>query len=243
MADESRWRDDDRIAMDAEERARWNAWRDERDHGRYGREPGRYGREFGGAYGNYGTSSWPYSASYGRGLSRDNYSRDEYPRSGYERDYAPLYQGRGYRNPGPQRDWWDRTSDEVASWFGDDEAQQRRNMDAQDRGHRGRGPKGYVRSDERIREDVSDRLSDDRLVDASDIEVSVAGSEVTLSGTVNSREERRRAEDCAERVSGVSHVQNNLRVSATGSTATGAGNTGTRPLGRNENSLPGRSSH
>jgi osmotically-inducible protein OsmY len=179
--------------MDAEERARWNAWRDERDHGRYGREPGRYGREFGGAYGNYGTASWPYGAGYARGPWRDNYPSGEYARSGYERDYAPLYQGRGYRNAEPERGWWDRTSDEVASWFGDDEAQQRRNMDAQDRGHRGRGPKGYVRSDERIREDVCDRLSDDRMVDASDVEVAVAGSEVTLTGTVNSREERRRA--------------------------------------------------
>jgi hypothetical protein len=78
-----------------------------------------------------------------------------------------------------------------------------------------------VRSDERIREDVCDRLSDDSLVDASDIEVSVAGSEVTLSGTVLSREERRRAEDCVERVAGVSHAQNNLRLSQPGSAPRG----------------------
>jgi hypothetical protein len=35
---------------------------------------------------------------------------------------------------------------------------------------------------------------------------------VTLTGTVTSREQRRRAEDIAESVSGVTHVQNNLRV-------------------------------
>lgn len=103
---------------------------------------------------------------------------------------------------------WDRTRDEVSSWFGDDDAQRRRIEDD----HRGRGPKGYSRSDDRIREDVSDRLSDDRWVDASDIEVSVANCEVTLSGTVSSREARRRAEDCVESISGVQHVQNNLRV-------------------------------
>ncbi|MRX49566.1 BON domain-containing protein [Paracoccus sp. S-4012] len=87
--------------------------------------------------------------------------------------------------------------------------------------HRGRGPKGYSRSDERIREDVSDRLSDDHSLDASDIEVSVSGGEVTLSGNVDSRQDKRRAEDIADDVPGVNHVQNNLRVK-TGSTQGGS---------------------
>jgi hypothetical protein len=54
------------------------------------------------------------------------------------------------------------------------------------------------------------------VVDASDVEVNVSNCEVTLSGTVDDRDERRRAEDCAERVSGVTHVQNNLRVKQAG---------------------------
>lgn len=82
--------------------------------------------------------------------------------------------------------------------------------------HRGRGPKNYTRSDERIREDVCDRLCDDPTIDASDIEVKVAGGEVTLTGQVASRDERRRAEDCAEAISGIKHVQNNLRVKSAG---------------------------
>jgi len=93
------------------------------------------------------------------------------------------------------------------------------------RQHRGRGPKGYKRSDERIREDVNDRLSDDYYLDASDVEVSVSNTEVTLTGTVNSRSDKRRAEDLAERVSGVSNVENRLRVrqsSGTSYTGTGA---------------------
>src|SRR3954454_1900986 len=77
---------------------------------------------------------------------------------------------------------------------------------------RGRGPRNYTRSGDRIREDVNDRLTDDWRVDASEIEVIVSGTEVTLSGTVASRDQRRRAEDIAESVSGVTHVQNNLRV-------------------------------
>ena len=78
--------------------------------------------------------------------------------------------------------------------------------------HRGRGPKGYSRSDERIRDDVNDRLTDDPFLDATHIEVVVESGEVTLSGTVTARNDKRRAEDLAENVSGVKHVQNNLRV-------------------------------
>ncbi len=78
--------------------------------------------------------------------------------------------------------------------------------------HRGKGPQGYVRSDERILEEVSDRLMDDGLLDASDIEVKVEAGELTLNGHVARREDKRRAEDLAEQVSGVKHLQNNLRV-------------------------------
>jgi BON domain len=94
-------------------------------------------------------------------------------------------------------------------------------------GYRGRGPKGYTRSDDRIREDVNDRLTDDWSLDASDIEVSVSGGEVTLSGTVNSRMDKRRAEDIAESVSGVRNVQNNLRVRQQGTSGAWASTTGT----------------
>ena len=76
----------------------------------------------------------------------------------------------------------------------------------------GRGPKDYKRSDDRIREDVSDRLEQDAFVDASDITVDVRDGEVTLSGTVGSRDQKRVAEDCVEAVSGVREVHNSLRV-------------------------------
>jgi osmotically-inducible protein OsmY len=79
-------------------------------------------------------------------------------------------------------------------------------------GYTGRGPKGYKRSDERIREDVCDRLTEDPRIDASDIEVHVAGGEVTLAGGVRSREEKRCAEDVIERITGVREVNNGLKV-------------------------------
>ena len=78
--------------------------------------------------------------------------------------------------------------------------------------YRGRGPKNYQRSDERIREEVCERLTMDHDVDASEIEVAVSDAVVTLSGTVNERHAKRIAEDLCESVRGVKDVQNNLRV-------------------------------
>lgn len=78
--------------------------------------------------------------------------------------------------------------------------------------HRGRGPKGDARTDERLLELVSDRLTDAPDLDAGGIEVAVAQGEVTLSGTVADRAARRRAEDLAASVRGVRHVTNDLRA-------------------------------
>ncbi len=132
--------------------------------------------------------------------------------------FHPFWSRRHLQGPGMdprsrnlnERDFFDRAADEVASWFGDDAAEARRDVD-----HRGRGPKGYVRSDTRIEEDVHDRLTDDPALDATEIEVAVKNREVTLNGTVESRRDKRRAEDCVDSVSGVVHVQNNLRVAQT----------------------------
>lgn len=77
---------------------------------------------------------------------------------------------------------------------------------------RGVGPRGYTKSDARIHEQVSDGLADDGELDASDMEVLVRGGEVTLNGYVWSRQDKRRAEDIADTIAGVVHVQNNLRV-------------------------------
>ncbi len=131
------------------------------------------------------------------------------------RDQPSRYRGGGYDD---DRGWWDRTKDEVRSWMGDPDAERRRQAD-----HTGRGPKGYTRSDERIREDVSDRLMADWEVDATDIEVTVASCEVTLAGTVGDRQSKRRAEDIAANVLGVKDVQNSLRVRQVDPFATGRG--------------------
>ncbi len=76
----------------------------------------------------------------------------------------------------------------------------------------GRGPRNYRRSSERIAEDVSDRLTDDPWVDASDIVVTIQDAVVVLEGAVDSRDTRRRAEDIALSVSGVIDVMNHLKI-------------------------------
>lgn len=172
------------------------------NYDRYG-DQGRYdqGRYYGGGHGGYSSGS-----SYGN----PGYGRSDYG----DRDYGRGYRRREYGSgDAEERSWWDRTTDEVSSWFGDEEAERRRERDRTLKGmYRGKGPRNYSRSDERIKEDINDRLSDDPFVDASDIDVSVNNGEVTLTGTVDHRSTKRRAEDIAEMVSGVKNVENRLRV-------------------------------
>lgn len=98
--------------------------------------------------------------------------------------------------------------------------------------YRGRGPRGYVRSDNRIREDLNEQLLEDPALDATNIEAEVRNCEITLQGTVSSRYDRRRAERIAEAISGVRHVQNNLRIQQDFTTGNATGIAGTGPGGR-----------
>jgi osmotically-inducible protein OsmY len=169
-------------------------WRERErgSRGGYGYDQDRYDRDYDNErYGGYDDGrTTGYGAGYG---------------AGYGSGYAGGYRGR--RRDG-ERGFFDKAGDEVASWFGDDDAERRRMQD-----HRGRGPSDYKRSDDRIREDANDRLTDDWGIDASDIKVKVNKQEITLDGTVDSRRSKRRAEDLVHDVSGVRHVQNNLRIS------------------------------
>lgn len=77
-----------------------------------------------------------------------------------------------------------------------------------------RGPRSYVRSDERILEDINDRLIVYADFDVSEIEVKCEQGKVTLSGRVDSRRDRKNAERLAQTVSGVTAVTNELEVRA-----------------------------
>jgi hypothetical protein len=79
-------------------------------------------------------------------------------------------------------------------------------------GYAGVGPKNYTRSDERIGDEVSQRLTEDDRVDASEIEVRVSGGEVTLLGEVDTRQTKKAAEDVVWPVRGVTQVHNQLKA-------------------------------
>jgi osmotically-inducible protein OsmY len=81
--------------------------------------------------------------------------------------------------------------------------------------HRGKGPKGYRPTDERLREKVCELLTDDPFVDATDITVSVANGEITLSGSVETRSMKYAVEDLVADIPGVSAVHNSIQVRRT----------------------------
>jgi hypothetical protein len=145
-------------------------------------------------------TSGPYREPQGEGWNRvPRYGAPAYGRSGYGSDYGrPGFAGydSGRRNYGVQGY---APSPHVPS-------------PAPRGGFSGRGPKGYTRTDERIKEDVCESLSWNDEVDATEITVRVAGGEVTLEGRVETRHMKRLAEDIAEEVSGVQDVHNTLRV-------------------------------
>ncbi|MGN6616668.1 MAG: BON domain-containing protein [Ilyomonas sp.] len=184
-SDEDRRYDDRRMNSN-----RWNDYRDAPAMGTYTGYAGQMG---------------PTEGVPGFGTGND-YDRDyNYRNRNYNRDHDNNYRRRN------DRDWWDKASDEVSSWFGDEDAERRRERDKRE-DHRGKGPKNYKRSEDHIMEDVCVRLSEHPYIDASDIMVTVNGTEVTLSGTVDDKQTKRKAEDVADSISGVTDVHNQLHV-------------------------------
>ncbi|XXF75250.1 BON domain-containing protein [Myxococcaceae bacterium GXIMD 01537] len=173
---------------------------------------------------HYPPESWPSRGGmYGMGGAERAYNAGGYGRGEYEEGYA--------------RRSYDRLAEVSTPWFGPDRegyadegtlraawqlpaSPRVRDADTYEgpdrwggyHSVRGRAPKGYVRSDGRIHEDVCDRLMESRL-DASDVEVKVENGEVTLTGTVRYRIEKRAIEDVAHGVPGVRDVHNRLRLS------------------------------
>ncbi|MCE3289794.1 MAG: hypothetical protein K0R83_1806 [Caulobacter sp.] len=215
---------------------------DARRFGQGGYDRDRYGED---RYGNQGRSGEDYGYDrsnryYGAEWSdRDSYDtrRADYGsgnRYGQGRDD---YRGGGYGEYGQRQSGRGSQLGVRDTGFGDPNPYVQAASDGERQGeHRGRGPADYRRSDDRIREDVNDRLTDDAHIDASGIQVAVKDGEVTLSGTVDSRFAKRHAEDLADRISGAKHVQNNLRVrdgdSRGAPTTAGAATTGSTTSGR-----------
>ncbi len=196
---------------------RWGGprdWRGERRHRELfgSREQPRY---FGTRSGSYSEGGAGFGGGYG-----DRYDEriDEDP---WSAERGPYRGALGYRD-WPERGAW-RTpyrDDDFGArrggrdrWFSggyDDGRVSTYRPDLQRR--YARGPKGYERSDDRIREDVSDRLMYRDDIDSSEVSVSVASGKVTLDGTVPERRMKHAIEDLAEDCAGVKEVDNRIRV-------------------------------
>lgn len=125
---------------------------------------------------------------------------DHYQDDQYKRDYDPTYEDEyGMRHPYEHGGQLNRWSDDLRS-------------EASRENHAGKGPKGYTRSAERIREEACEILSKDWFLDASDIEVSVENKCLVLKGEVRTRRDKRHAEAIVEHITGIEDVLNQLKV-------------------------------
>jgi osmotically-inducible protein OsmY len=187
--------------------------------GGYGQGQGGFGR---GDYGGYGQGGYGQSeqgqGGYGQGeQGQGAHGRGSYVGygrggSGQESDYGrPYYggeRGYGYFYGGAG-----------AASGGYSEVERPRPVS--------RGPKGYKRSDERLKEDISERIMQRHDIDASEVTVEVQNGKVTLEGTVSDRRMKHALEDLADACPGVEDVDNRVRVSrGSGESESGASGSG-----------------
>lgn len=193
------------------------------------------GLNYGGqSYGGQGSQGYG-SQGYG-GQGSQSYGSQGYGHQGsqgYGHQGSQGYGSQGYGNQGYQgmsgqgfgtsdRPWQHGQSERMGGSdfsrndrsFGGSQQNQgygQRGSEGGQRSSMGRGPKGYARSDERIREEICELLSEGHI-DASEIEVKVQDGEVILTGTVNDRRTKRMAEEMVEGARGVKDIQNQIRV-------------------------------
>jgi hypothetical protein len=153
----------------------------------YGRGGSDWEQGSGGGY-------WGQGAGGGQGIGGSGSWRQE-----QSRDWGGQMGSQGYgHGPSQHGGSSDRGYSAAGSWMAGP--------------HSGRGPQGYQRSDARIEEDICEHLTHHGMLDASGIQVQVEGGEVTLTGTVESRQAKRLAEDILDGISGIRDIHNQLRV-------------------------------
>lgn len=187
MADRYYNRDYDRTRLDRPYDNTNDYW--DQDYGNYNRDFTDYGYNRG-----YGMNRYRSSYDYDRGYG---YGRYPYSNGGFN-------QGQYYGNQ--PLDW---TEDYFVDYLPDVSYTEFWLIPGP---FTGLGPQGYTRTDENIKDDVNDRLTQHGGIDARNIHVDVKNGEVTLTGTVASRKQKRMAEDVVDSVPGVEDIHNNLKV-------------------------------
>jgi osmotically-inducible protein OsmY len=176
---------------------------EERHTGRGDRGASNYGQpSFGREYGSSGTSQYGRSDYGGRG----SYGGSD--RGSSWRGYGGGAGDSGWTEPFGEGQQY---GSDYGSYAGSYGGSAREGRFGQRGEHRGKGPKGYQRTDERLKEMICERLREDPEIDPSEVTISVSGSRVTLDGSVDSRRTKNSIEDIIEQFD-VHDVQNNLRV-------------------------------
>ena len=200
----------------------------ERDRSRMREEREYQQRTYGGGgrstYSGYGAQSRSGAQDYSSGYESASYEDDDFSDS--QRRYEPFRvgTGMGLGSTGGRGDYG-REREFGQSYGGASGYGSRSGWDLgthqRDTGmgsgtsrpsFRGMGPSHYKRSDDRIRDDIYERLTDSHVIDARSIMVDVNEGNVTLTGTVGERRMRYAAEDLVERIGGVANINNQLRV-------------------------------
>lgn len=194
----------------------WDHYRDHGDSGPaspYEMVPS--GREAGfGSRASYGTQGEGRYAGgdFGRGFQapgRDRFDSDDADSRARMRGWSGHRGGGQYDSYGPYggsgRDDEGR-SGYRSSWGASFEQM------AQGQDYRGRGPRGYARSDERLHEILCERMTEDPDIDPSDVSVQVRDGVVTLEGRVEDRWMKYHIEDLVDACSGVTEIENRIRV-------------------------------
>ena len=219
------WRE--RLSRDEGQAQSWQApqesrWVPERG---YMSQRGYGERQYGGGGEPAGYDEYRSRESYagGQGSGYRGYEAQREYGGGAQYDYRPRWEsGYGGASQSDYRAGWESgyggasQSDYRGGWQSDYGRGPQSGYGAREqRGMLRRGPKNYRRSDERIREDICERLMQSDI-DASDVTVTVTDGRVVFEGTVPERHMKHRIEDVAEASFGVTDVDNNVRVSRQG---------------------------
>ncbi|WP_231906812.1 BON domain-containing protein [Cupriavidus sp. D384] len=180
----------------------WTEPRDEWGESRPPYHAQRYGRDYMGS--SAGSSGYDEELGYSSsrresgGRWRDEWHEHDENR---EEDHGALYH-LGHR-----------IGQAMSDWFGPGAVEKRT------------GPRGYTRTDERIRDEICERLTFTTGIDVREVSVEVDKGKVTLGGTVHTRGQKYDIEDLADNTFGVTEVENNIRVQRqeVDSAVTGAG--------------------
>ena len=186
---------------------------DFRDYGR-GQPGGTYehagerGYRHGGGYGGFGRQPGEAGGGFSSGQSYAS-----------EPGWGPGYGGEGrslQSGQGSGQGQYGQSFGEAGRTYGEQGFGQSRygyGHESERRRRAGRGPKGYQRSDERLKEDICERLMNADHIDAGDVSVEVKDGKVSLEGTVSQRRMKHAIEDIVDDCIGVKDIDNRVRVS------------------------------